>query len=62
MLLRYVKGSRETIAANDFVITDETEMKGKWHELFGNDNTIHIEIGKGKGQFIIELAKRNPHI
>ena len=62
MRLRNVKGSRETIAANDFVIKDETEMKGKWHELFGNDNPIHIEIGMGKGQFIIELAKRNPDI
>ena len=49
MRLRNVKGSRETIAANDFVIKDETEMKGKWHELFGNDNPIHIEIGMGEG-------------
>lgn len=62
MRLRNVKGSRETIAANDYVVHDEEQMKGKWHEFFGNDHPIHIEIGMGKGQFIIELARRNPDI
>ena len=56
MRLRNVKGSRETIAAHDKVIEIGTEYKGKWHELFGNDNPIHIEIGMGKGQFIMTLA------
>ncbi len=31
-------------------------------EIFGNDNPLHLEIGCGKGQFICELAKRNPNI
>ena len=62
MRLRNVKGSRETIASNDYVVHEETEMKGHWHQFFGNNNPIHIEIGMGKGQFIIELAKRNPDI
>ena len=61
MRLRNVKGSRELIAENKYVI-EETEMKGKWHEIFGNKNPIHIEIGMGKGKFITELAKRNPQI
>lgn len=62
MRLRNVKGSRETIAANKYVIQNEEEMKGKWHDLFGNDNPIHIEIGMGKGQFIMALAEQNPNI
>ena len=62
MSLRNVKGSRETIAAHDKVIEIGTEYKGKWHELFGNDNPIHIEIGMGKGQFIMTLAKMHPEI
>lgn len=37
-------------------------LKGKWHELFGNDHPIHIEIGMGKGQFIRTLARQNPHV
>ena len=62
MRLRNVKGSRETIATNEFVVQNEEQMKGKWHDYFGNDNEINIEIGMGKGKFIIELAKRNPDI
>lgn len=62
MRLRNVKGSRETIAVSQFVIQDEESMKGKWREKFGNDNPIHIEIGMGKGKFIIQLAKENPNI
>ncbi|MGN0394104.1 MAG: tRNA (guanosine(46)-N7)-methyltransferase TrmB [Coprococcus sp.] len=62
MRLRNVKGSRETIAANDYVIHEEEKLKGHWHEFFGNNNPVHIEIGMGKGQFIMELAERNPDI
>ncbi len=62
MRLRNVKGSRETIAVSEFVVQDEESMKGKWREKFGNDNPIHIEIGMGKGKFIIQLAKENPNI
>lgn len=62
MRLRNVQGARDAIADSIYVIHDEEQMKGKWHELFGNDNPIRIEIGMGKGQFIMELAKRNPDI
>lgn len=38
-------------------------LKGKWsHDLFGNDNPLHIEIGCGKGTFIVETARANPEI
>lgn len=62
MRLRNVKGSREKIAACDFVIHNPEEYKGRWNEIFKNKAPLHIEIGMGKGQFIIELAKRNPNI
>lgn len=62
MRLRNVKGSREKIAANDFVIHNPEEIKGKWKEVFGNDNPIHIEVGMGKGRFLMELASQNPDI
>lgn len=65
MRLRNVKGSRETIAANEYVmhLPEEYESyKGRWSEFFGNENPIHIEIGMGKGKFIMELAKANPNI
>lgn len=60
MRLRNVPGARETIIENQFSIQEPEQKKGKWAEVFGNDHPIHIEVGMGKGQFIIEMAKRNP--
>lgn len=60
MRLRNVKGSKETIAASSFVIQDITSKKGRWNELFENNQPLYIEIGMGKGQFILEMARRNP--
>ena len=46
----------------DLVATEPLENKGKWKQVFENDNPVHLEIGCGKGGFILELAKRNPDI
>lgn len=63
MRLRNIKGSREFIAENNYVIQNPEEMKGKWSSsVFLNRNPIHIEVGMGKGKFIMELAKKNPEI
>jgi tRNA (guanine-N7-)-methyltransferase len=62
MRLRNVRGSKEKIAANEFVVQEPENYKGKWNELFGNDHPIHIEIGMGKGRFLIQLAEENPEI
>ena len=44
-----------------FVI-DGVQYKNQWHKLFGNNHPIYIEIGMGKGDFIIENASRYPEI
>lgn len=44
------------------VVKNEKEYRGRWHEVFGNTNPIHIEIGMGKGQFLLTLAGQNPGI
>lgn len=62
MRLRNVTGSREVIAACDYVIHNPQECRGKWHEVFGNDSPIRIEIGMGKGRFIMDLARQNPDV
>ena len=62
MRLRNVTGSREVIAESSFVIHEPQDQKGKWHEIFGNDRPIRIEIGMGKGRFIMDLARMNPDI
>ena len=45
MRLRNVTGSREVIAACDYVIHNPQECRGLWHEVFGNGHPIRIEIG-----------------
>ena len=62
MRLRNIRGSREIVAANDYVVQEPEKWKGQWKSLFGNDNPLHIEIGMGKGRFIMEMAARNPQI
>ena len=62
MRLRNITGSREAIADSDYVIHEPREHKGKWKEIFGNDHPIRIEIGMGKGRFIMDLARMNPDV
>ena len=62
MRLRHIKGAEEEIAESPYVVQDPESLKGRWHEFFGNDNPIRIEVGMGKGKFIMELAQMNPDI
>lgn len=62
MRLRNVTGSREMIAESRFVIHEPEKQKGKWKEIFGNDNPLHIEIGMGKGRFMMDMAAAHPDI
>lgn len=62
MRLRNITGSREIIADSSYVIHNPKEYKGAMKELFENDNPLHIEIGMGKGRFIMELAALHPEI
>lgn len=60
MRLRHIPGSEEEIANSPYVIQNPSGKKGSWREVFGNENPIEIEIGMGKGRFIMELAARHP--
>ena len=62
MRLRNVPGAREVMIENQYVFTEPEGMNGIWHDIFGNSNPVHIEIGMGKGRFITELAGINPDI
>ena len=53
---------REVISESRFVVQNFKEQKNKWKELFGNNNPIHIEIGMGKGRFIMDMARLHPEI
>jgi tRNA (guanine-N7-)-methyltransferase len=62
MRLRNIPGAREKIAENEWSIKEPEQYKGKWNEVFGNDNPIRIEVGMGKGRFIMTLAQMNPDV
>lgn len=62
MRLRHIRGAEETIATSPYVIQEPELHKGSWNQVFGNDNPIQIEVGMGKGRFIMELAQQNPDI
>lgn len=62
MRLRNVKGAKEIIESSNYVVLNYKEHKGKYSKLFGNDNPIYIEIGMGKGKFIIDNALKYPNI
>lgn len=63
MRLRNIKGADEAVADSPFSIQTPEDFRGKWSlEVFGNDHPVHIEIGMGKGQFIMQLARLHPDI
>ena len=63
MRLRNVKNAREIVDNSSFVVHNPEEYKGKYNsEIFKNNNPIHLEIGMGKGNFIIDKALKNPDI
>lgn len=46
----------------EYVVKELETVKGKWQSRFSQTQPLHIEIGCGKGRFIIEMAKRYPEI
>lgn len=62
MRLKNVPGSREAIAESRWCVQEPEAMKGKWRDKFGNDKPIFVEIGMGKGRFLIDNAKAYPEI
>ena len=62
MRLRNVPKAKEILDNSNYIIHNYLEMTGNFHSVFSNDNPIYLEIGTGKGNFIIENAKRYPNI
>ena len=52
----------EELETNKHMIHDPESCKGRWHEVFGNNNPIHVEIGCGKGRFVSQMALAHPDI
>lgn len=62
MRQRNVKNKKEIINNSKYIILNPEDYIGKWKNLFNNSNPIYIEIGMGKGDFILENAMTYPNI
>jgi tRNA (guanine-N7-)-methyltransferase len=62
MRLRHNPKADIAVENSEYVEQDPKSRKGHWRELFENDNPIYIEIGMGKGHFLMTLASQNPNI
>ena len=62
MRLRNIAGSEEVIASSEYVINQPKSQKGRWREYWNNGNPLYIEIGMGKGRFLMDMARANPAI
>ena len=57
-----IENANKILARSNYVINNPKNYKNKWNDLFGNKNPIHLELGMGRGEFIITMAKKNPKI
>lgn len=62
MRLRNIPGADEKVASSPFCIQNPASLRGNWSSVFENDNPIHIEIGMGKGKFLMDMAGLHPNI
>jgi tRNA (guanine-N7-)-methyltransferase len=62
MRLRNLKRAQHIINESKYIVHTPNDFRGKWHTLFNNNNPIHVEIGMGKGKFILENALQYPNI
>ena len=62
MRLKNVPGAAEYIANSPYATSDPQQHKGNWKALFGNDHPVRLEIGMGKGQFMIGMSEAEPDV
>ena len=62
MEYKVIKDAGKIVGRSPYVVNNPTQYKNKWHDLFGNNNPIYLELGMGRGDFIINMAKTYPKI
>ena len=62
--MRYnvVKGANKILDNSTALISNPSTYKNRWREVFGNNNPICLELGMGRGSFIIQMAIEHPNI
>ena len=62
MQYKVIKNADKIVGGSSYLVKKPFDYQKKWHELFGNNNPIHLELGMGRGDFIIDMAKKYPNI
>ena len=62
MRLRNIPGADEAVLNSPYCIKNPSDLKGNWQSVFSSEQPIHIEIGMGKGRFIMDMAAAHPDI
>ena len=62
MRLKNIKGAKEFVIKNQYLINEPEKYKGKFKKIFNNKHKIELEIGVGKGDFLVQKAISNPDI
>ena len=62
--MRYnvVKNANNILENSDYLVKNPSQYKNNWKEVFKNNNPINLELGMGRGSFIIDMAKAHPNI
>lgn len=62
MRLRNIPGAKDAITESSYVVQMPAEWKGKWNRRFSKEQPLHIEVGMGKGRFLMDMARLHPEI
>ena len=62
MRLRNIPGAQDAILESPYVVQEPQTKKGHWTEVFEKKQPLHIEVGMGKGRFLMDLARLHPEI
>lgn len=62
MRLRNIPGAKESISESIYVIQKPEIHKGAWGAVFAQKQPLHIEVGMGKGRFLMDMARLHPEI
>ena len=62
MRLRNIPGAKDAILENRYVVQEPKTQKGKWNQCFLKEQPVHIEVGMGKGRFLMDMARLHPDI
>ena len=57
-----IKNAEEKINSSKYLIKNPENYKNKWHDLFQNHNPIYLELGTGRGDFLLNMARKYPNI